>query len=103
VINAVHALDDCPRSRKNLKISTGREKQNAVIRISDNACGIDPELQEKIFDPFYTSKSDGKGMGLGLSIVDNYLRKYKGSIKVENNKAGGATFIITLPLAVEEK
>jgi len=102
VVNAVHALDECGKQRKILQIRTFEQTKRAVIEISDNACGVAAELQEKIFDPFYTTKRDGKGMGLGLAIVSNYLKKYGGEIKLSGNEQGGASFRVFLPLYKEQ-
>jgi signal transduction histidine kinase len=102
VVNAVHALDECGKQHKILQIRTFEQTKRAVIEISDNACGVAAELQEKIFDPFYTTKRDGKGMGLGLAIVSNYLKKYGGEIKLSGNEQGGASFRVFLPLYKEQ-
>ncbi|MBW2644627.1 MAG: PAS domain S-box protein [Deltaproteobacteria bacterium] len=70
---------------------------NAGISFMDAGCGIPAENIKKIFDPFFTTK--GKGAGLGLAIVHNIVDIHGGSIDVENNKSGGATFNITFPIA----
>lgn len=97
VINAVHSLDECIHDTKKIKIESFSQGNTAIIEISDNGTGVPEELKDKIFDPFYTSKKNGKGMGLGLAIVTNYIRKYKGSIKVMDNDHRGAKFSIELP------
>jgi len=66
------------------------------IRFMDNGCGIPTESVKKIFDPLFTMKE--KGMGLGLAIVHNIVDMHGGSIEVENNKGEGTIFTITFPL-----
>ncbi|WP_439400263.1 GAF domain-containing protein (plasmid) [Bradyrhizobium sp. PMVTL-01] len=68
------------------------------IRIRDNGAGIPPELKEKIFNPFFTTKPTGEGTGLGLSMThDIVVKQHGGRIDVETEPAAFAEFIITLP------
>jgi signal transduction histidine kinase len=66
------------------------------IRLSDSGPGIPPALTEKIFQPFFTTKEEGTG--LGLSIAWNILVEHGGSIRLHSGQAGGATFVIRLPM-----
>lgn len=66
------------------------------ITVGDNGPGIDKEIQDKIFEPFFTSRADGTG--LGLAIVKQTIEEHSGDIKIGHSKAGGASFIVTLPL-----
>ena len=59
-------------------------------------CGIAPENFDKIFEPFFSTKSDGKGIGLGLDIVQQILISCGGEIRVESQLGKGATFYVTL-------
>ena len=61
-----------------------------VIEISDNGSGIDPELQEKIFQPFFTTKPEGSGVGLSLSR--QVMIAHKGTISASTNEEGGSRF-----------
>lgn len=67
------------------------------IAFADDGAGIEPELAEKIFEPFVTSKAAGAGSGLGLSMVYGFVRQSNGAIWVESTPGKGATFIILLP------
>jgi len=67
------------------------------MRIGDTGCGIDSTCLEKIFEPFYTTKE--KGTGIGLAIVNRIVESYTGHIKVES-AANGSTFIVTLPIII---
>jgi PAS domain S-box-containing protein len=69
----------------------------ARIDITDTGCGIPPETQARIFDPFYTTKARGQGAGLGLAIVDSIIKNHGGWIRVRSAHGQGATFSLFLP------
>jgi PAS domain S-box-containing protein len=69
----------------------------AKISISDNGCGMSPEVIARIFDPFFTTKQQGEGTGLGLSIVFGIVKQNEGSITVHSIPDEGTTFTIYLP------
>lgn len=73
------------------------------ITVSDNGCGMPDENLQKIFDPFFTTKERGQGTGLGLTITYGLIKKLHGNLSVESKKNVGTTFIITLPVSVEEE
>ncbi|MCF7919709.1 MAG: tetratricopeptide repeat protein [Ignavibacteriales bacterium] len=95
ITNAIHSLDDSKQKDKRIQICTRSKDNQVVLQISDNGTGINLEEGEKIYDPFYSTKSPDKGMGLGLAIVKNYVDKYNAEIKAGNRKTGGAEFVIT--------
>jgi two-component system NtrC family sensor kinase len=68
-----------------------------AIEIADTGTGIPPEHLSKIFDPFFSTKEAGKGVGLGLSIVYGIINEHKGSVEVKSTKGKGTTFFIKLP------
>lgn len=73
--------------------------QYFCIKISDNGPGIDKDIKDKIFNPFFTTKSVETGTGLGLYICKQIVDdKHNGSISLENNGGSGASFLIKLPL-----
>ncbi|MBW2087857.1 MAG: PAS domain-containing sensor histidine kinase, partial [Deltaproteobacteria bacterium] len=63
----------------------------------DTGCGIAEEDIHQIFDPFYSTKTEGKGLGLGLSMVYGIIDRYKGSITVDSKLGEGTVFTIRLP------
>jgi len=67
-----------------------------VVEVADTGSGIDEAVMNRIFSPFFTTKA--KGTGLGLSITKRLLEEHGGSIRLENNKDGGASCIIQLPI-----
>ncbi len=72
----------------------------AVIRIHDNGPGIPADLQEKVFEPFFSTKEDGTG--LGLSIAVRVIEQHGGRITLESDEGSGTTFVITLPCRVDK-
>jgi signal transduction histidine kinase len=68
------------------------------IRIRDNGKGIPPEIMDKIYNPFFTTKPPGQGTGLGLSLsYDIVVQEHRGEMKVESEVGEFAEFIISIP------
>jgi two-component system NtrC family sensor kinase len=80
-----------------LMISTRREDDQVVVRVTDTGSGIKREHLDQIFEPFFTTKPVGKGTGLGLSVSYGILRQHGGTLEVESEEGNGTTFTITLP------
>lgn len=100
LINSCHAVAT-KKSGEIVIIGTENKRHGndyITISVADNGCGIDEKIAEKIFDPFFTNRENGTG--LGLAIVQQIVDSHQGSIKVDNNEWGGATFTISLPLPV---
>ena len=72
----------------------------ACLSVSDNGCGLEPAIQEKIFDPFFSTKFTGRG--LGLSVVLGLVRAHGGAITVDSRVGSGTTFHVFFPRKVEE-
>ena len=96
IINASQAI----RGEGNITISAHihEASSKAVIEITDTGIGVEDEIKDRLFDPFYTTKEEGHGTGLGLSIAYGIIRKHDGEITVESSPGKGATFRIHLPL-----
>ena len=78
-------------------VSTKKLKDKVEIRVKDNGTGIPKKIQEKIFQPFFTTKPAGEGTGLGLSLTYDIIKAHGGDIKVETKEGEGTEFIIQLP------
>lgn len=89
ILNAVDAVEE--NGMIQVKLKYGDANKLEVI-VKDNGCGIDPADIEKIFSPFYTSKPQGKGTGLGLYIVQNICKSNQIEIKCESRYGEGTTF-----------
>jgi signal transduction histidine kinase len=93
LLNALQAMPD--GGTLVVKTSYDAELNAIQIVLSDTGTGIDERMIDKIFQPFFTTKQ--KGTGLGLSITKRIIEQHNGTIRVENNPDGGATFKIILP------
>lgn len=92
--NAVQAMADGGE----LKIGLTKNDKGTCIAIGDTGSGIPPESLDRIFDPLYTTKT--KGIGLGLAISRRYAELNQGQLDVESDPGGGATFLLNLPTTV---
>ena len=91
ILNAIHALEDCDKPE--LKLVSRFNRNNRVkIEVADNGKGIKPDLLDKIFMPFFTSKKEGSGIGLSLSR--QIMQMHKGSIQVKSITQKGSVFIL---------
>lgn len=96
LLNGMDAVGGQPRERRRLTVRTGMGGEGQVeLAVVDTGLGIEPEKLGRVFDPFYTTKP--QGMGMGLSIARTIIKAHDGRIWAENNAAGGATFRLTLP------
>lgn len=93
VINAIEAMEE---GNGNLSLSLAHLGSQAVLRISDNGCGITEENISRLFEPYFTQKRNGMGLGLASSL--NILQAHKASIEVSSMLTKGTTFVITFPL-----
>ena len=101
-LNLLVNARDAMRGQGVLRVTTRRTEQLggdfAVIRISDTGCGIDEEVRQKMFEPFFSTKGEGDGLGIGLYIVQRIVKSHSGTIEVESRKGEGTTFTIYLPV-----
>ncbi|WP_413173832.1 response regulator [Anabaena azotica] len=113
IANAIDAFDDLHQNHLDQKTdvadpytitittSVDHEQQNVSICIEDNACGMPPDVQARIFEPSFTTKVVGKGTGLGLAISHQIVvDKHNGQINCFSNFGKGTKFIITLPKSI---
>jgi C4-dicarboxylate-specific signal transduction histidine kinase len=102
VSNARDAIEQLPacspeKSKRMIKLTTFASGHDVVCQVEDSGIGISSNVKDKIFEPFYTTKEVGKGMGLGLAITYGILNDYGAHIQVSNRKDGGACFVLTFP------
>lgn len=98
IINARDAYENVNTEEKSISIGCAHSQGHIEITVSDNAGGIPAEIMERIFDPYFTTKEQGKGSGIGLYMVKRIVQEiFSGTISVVN-RDGGACFIITFPI-----
>jgi diguanylate cyclase (GGDEF)-like protein len=93
IFNALDAMPD----GGNLEVRAEPEEQMIVVSFADTGVGMPPEVLDKIYDPFFTTKSE-KGTGLGLSLVRGIILRHHGEIEVTSQLNQGTTFRIRLPI-----
>lgn len=91
-INAIQAMPQGGR----IEISARAERSGVRLAVRDEGPGVSPEDLDRIFDPFYTTKD--AGTGLGLSVAHQIVTQHRGTIKAERNAGGGMTFSLMLPV-----
>jgi C4-dicarboxylate-specific signal transduction histidine kinase len=100
VLNAVEAMSSVEGARK-LSIKTEQDEADSIlVSVRDSGPGIDPKQLDRVFEPFYTTKTSGVGMG--LSICRSIIGAHGGRLWVDAEKGGGAVFQFTLPAAQED-
>ena len=98
ILNAIQAM---PQGGK-LTIRTSVDNEQLKIEVQDTGHGISPENMRKLFTPFFTTKREVKGVGLGLAISYGIIQRHHGRIEVQSKEGEGTTFTICLPLHPEE-
>jgi len=98
IVNSIHSLDKVKRDNKLIRIKVRTDDVSGILEIHDNGTGIQEEIQEKIYDPLFTTKDAGIGSGLGMAIVKSFIDKFQGEISNHNNDEGGASFILKFKL-----
>lgn len=93
--NAMQALESCTDSTGIICLRAARNNHHLLIEITDNGPGILPELQEKVFIPFFTTKTEGTG--IGLSLCQQIIRQHGGHLTIRESRPGQTTFSIDLP------
>jgi predicted ATPase/C4-dicarboxylate-specific signal transduction histidine kinase len=101
IVNAIQAMSAVADGARNLLITTSpAEPHGVVVAVKDSGPGLAPDSLERIFNPFYSTKPDG--MGMGLAICRSIVEAHGGRLRVEANEPRGAVFRFTLPMAKQK-
>jgi signal transduction histidine kinase len=95
IVNAIEAMEP---DKGVLEITTAKNNNTCIINIKDNGVGMPVDFLSRLFEPFFTSKE--KGNGLGLTNTQNIILHHKGNIAVKSEVNNGTSFTVSLPLAV---
>ena len=101
IINLLSNAFDAIAGEGAISISTQVQDEGVELTIADSGCGIPDESKEKLFEPFYTTKPVGQGVGIGLSTCYAIVQQHGGSIRVDSTVGEGASFHVLLPLRTE--
>jgi len=99
IVNARQAMRDGGVLTVTTRVT---EDGSGEVTIGDTGCGMSPEMTERIFEPFYTTKTEEGGSGIGLFLCRNIARDHGGALAVSSRPGEGSTFILTLPAAAGE-
>lgn len=99
VMNGIEAMRDTPTEKRIIRIRTSRVENFAQLSVSDRGSGIPEDKLKEVFEPFFTSKAEG--MGMGLSIARTIIEAHNGQVSARNRDHGGATFRIRLPISTD--
>ena len=100
LMNALQAMEHTPEASRRLVLQVEGEGDMATLRIADGGPGIPPEALPRLFEPFFSTKEGG--LGLGLSLCETLAAGMGGRLSATNLEGGGAEFRLTLPLAKPE-
>jgi len=96
LINACHAIKD--GGRVEISSNYSEKERTIVVQIRDTGCGIAHDVIDRIWDPFFTTKEVGKGVGLGLALSYNIVKRHGGEISVKSVVGVGSQFTVRLPV-----
>lgn len=97
IMNAAEAAQGKPNGKVVVTTNSNAKNDQVIFTVSDNGDGIPEENISKIFNPFFTTKGEGKGVGLGLAVVFGIIEAHKGDIDVKSELTKGTSFIVSLP------
>jgi signal transduction histidine kinase len=95
IINAEQALQDA--SRRQITVRTRSAPDHVVVSVSDTGVGMPEETRQRVFEPFFSTRPEGVGTGLGLSVSYGIVQAHRGEITVRSAPGRGTTFDVTLP------
>lgn len=101
LVNAQHALRGSPKPRR-IAVSTSVGGGSVEVAVADNGPGVPAAIRGRIFEPYFTTKQQGEGTGIGLSVCHGIVAAHGGMIAVDDAPGGGARFTVRLPQAARD-
>lgn len=98
ISNSVEAMESMGKGVLTIETRPGKTKEQVAVSFRDTGIGIDKEKLPRLFEPFYTTKKKGKGVGLGLSVVYGIIQEHGGTIDAQSLPGEGTTFSVMLPI-----
>ncbi|MCL1634723.1 ATP-binding protein [Luteimonas sp. SX5] len=102
ILNIAGNARDAMPEDGTFKLAIDRQGTRVTVRLTDTGHGMAPEVSARIFEPFYTTKPEGIGTGIGMAVVYQSITEAGGTVKVESSAADGTTILIDLPDAGQE-
>jgi signal transduction histidine kinase len=99
LMNALDAVAELPPGRRHVRVWTAHVNGDARLAVADNGAGIPANRLTEIFEPFFSTKEGGRGMGMGLAIARGIVEAHSGRMAAENNAGGGATVWFSVPMS----
>jgi two-component system, LuxR family, sensor kinase FixL len=96
LVNAIDAMRNCPTHQRDVVVQAEHDEGVVIVSVRDSGTGLTPDDLERMFQPFFTTKPEG--LGMGLSISRTIIEASGGRLWAENNPERGATFHFTIPL-----
>ena len=103
LVNLLSNAADASKPGDRVDLLARTTNNQVVVEVMDQGQGIPEELQETIFEPFYTTKPTGKGTGLGLSLAFKIIEDHNGSLRIDSQAGVGTRVIVTLPIEDTEQ
>lgn len=101
ITNAIEAVSDVDDGNRNVRITAGRDDDNVFVTVQDSGPGLTQATLERVFEPFYTTKPSG--LGVGLSICRSIIEAHSGALWATNAEKSGAVFSFTVPMSMSAK
>ena len=98
VVNAMDAMAETAPERRRIVLQNNVSNGSIEVAVRDNGTGLGPSVENRVFEPFVTTKANG--LGIGLTIARAIIEAHGGRLDARNNAEGGATFTVTLPRAI---
>jgi signal transduction histidine kinase len=99
LVNAAQSIEEGAYADNEIRVSATTEHGSVVVRVSDTGTGIDPDIRDRIMEPFYTTKPAGEGTGLGLATCRTIVASFGAEMGFDSTVGKGSTFWVRLPIS----